>query len=208
MACSRPSDLKAKRNLTGVFQHWDCIDPQWNPGGIWAPVAIHRTGPVRISSLKVLCREANSDRATLELEAELDTAGPVEVAVETTVRGQKTDEVAAGLYEEQALAAGTNRVRWRVVVERPELWWPWALGEQPLYQVEVQVRLEGAGQRPAGGDDGAAPDPGAELHRHRERRTPVPQRGQLRADQAGPGRGQPGTAGPGRVPGAPRPGST
>ncbi len=76
VACARPSDLKAKRNLTGVFQHWDCIDPEWNPGGIWAPVRIETTGPVRIRWLKVLCREATDDAATLEIEAELDTQDP------------------------------------------------------------------------------------------------------------------------------------
>jgi beta-mannosidase len=142
VACNQPSDLKAKRNLTGVFQHWDCIDPQWNPGGIWAPVRIHRTGPVRISALKILCRDANPDRATLELEAELETEGPVEVTVDTTVRRRSDGETAADLHEDEALAAGKNQVRWRLVVERPQLWWPWALGEQPLYDVQVQIGLD------------------------------------------------------------------
>jgi beta-mannosidase len=103
---------------------------------------LHSTGPVRISSLKVLCREANADRATLDLEAELETAGPAEVAVDTTIRRADEDEVVVLLHEEQALAAGANQVRWRVPVERPQLWWPWALGGQPLYDVEVEVRLE------------------------------------------------------------------
>ena len=80
MACSRPSDLGAKRNLTGVFQHWDCIDPDWNPGGIWRPVRVEETGPVRIRSLKVLCRDATEDAATLDLEAALDTGEPRGVA--------------------------------------------------------------------------------------------------------------------------------
>ena len=44
VTCSRPHDLTAKRNLTGVFQHWDCLDPDWNPGGIWRPVRLSETG--------------------------------------------------------------------------------------------------------------------------------------------------------------------
>ncbi|HWG72775.1 MAG TPA: hypothetical protein VG184_01840, partial [Acidimicrobiales bacterium] len=44
---------------------------------------------------------------------------------------------------EQALAAGSNRVRWRVAVERPMLWWPRALGAQPRHRVEVAVALDG-----------------------------------------------------------------
>ena len=42
----------------GVFSHWDNLDPAWNPGGIWRPVRLRDTGPVRISWLRVLCTEA------------------------------------------------------------------------------------------------------------------------------------------------------
>ena len=53
VTCSKPTDLTAKRNLTGVFQHWDLIDPEWNPGGIWQPVTIpklHSPGRSKRSS--------------------------------------------------------------------------------------------------------------------------------------------------------------
>ena len=63
VACARQSDRTAKRNITGVFQHWDCLDPDWNPGGIWRPVRIERTGPVRMTRLRALCREADATRA-------------------------------------------------------------------------------------------------------------------------------------------------
>ena len=43
----------------------------------------------------------------------------------------------------QPLAPGPNRVRWRVEVLSPELWWPAGLGEQILYDVEVAVEVEG-----------------------------------------------------------------
>ena len=141
VACARPTDLTAKRNLTGIFQHWDCIDPDWNPGGIWAPVRIDETGPVRIRSLKVLCRDATEDAATLELEAELDTVEPAHRASSAPrPAGRATPDAGAEHDEEHALAAGVNQVRWRLTVERPELWWPHALGAQPLYEVDVSVR--------------------------------------------------------------------
>ena len=157
VSCSRPSDLTAKRNLTGVFQHWDCIDPDWNPGGIWAGVRIERTGPVRLLALKVLCREANAERAVLEIEARLDSPAPGPVHLATTVRRQPDPDeqprpgnepgpengteagVAIGHGQEEVLSAGANVVRWRVAVESPDLWWPRALGAQPLYRVDVEV---------------------------------------------------------------------
>jgi beta-mannosidase len=143
VTCSRPADRTAKRNLTGVFQHWDCIDPDWNPGGIWAGVRIERTGSVRIGSLKVLCREANEERAVLELEAVMDRPEPGPVTVETTVApedpGAGPAEPAARHTQEQNLSAGDNTVKWRVTIDRPRLWWPRALGDQPLYRVHVTV---------------------------------------------------------------------
>jgi beta-mannosidase len=147
VACARPTDLTAKRNLTGIFQHWDCIDPAWNPGGIWAPVKITETGPVRIRSLKVLCRDATNDAATLEVEAELDTGAAGPVTIRTTTRREGRDETAAATTEEHPLAAGSNQVRWRLTVERPDLWWPHALGDQPLYEVEVEVHASGVSDR-------------------------------------------------------------
>jgi beta-mannosidase len=136
VACPRPADRRSKRSLTGVFQHWDCIDPDWNPGGIWAGVGLERTGPVRIASLKVLCREATPERATLDLEVQLDTQAPRSVRIATSV---SRDEPVAEHEQEQVLSAGANVVRWQMAVERPALWWPRALGDQPLHEVSVEV---------------------------------------------------------------------
>lgn len=146
VSCSRPPDLKAKRNLTGVFQHWDCIDPDWNPGGIWSPVRLERCGPVRIHSLKVLCREASPERARLDLEAVLVPIRPGPVTVTTTVTPETGSVPSAVHDQEKTLAVGANTVRWRVAIQRPQLWWPRALGGQPLYRVDVAVAVDDGGR--------------------------------------------------------------
>src|SRR5437764_1848781 len=132
VGCPRPTDRTAKRSLTGVFQHWDCIDPDWNPGGIWRPVSVHETGAVRITNLLTLCGEATDVRAVLSLHATLDAAEATTVRLRTSV-GETDHEL------EQPLAAGENQVAWTVTVERPRLWWPHALGEQALEDVTVAV---------------------------------------------------------------------
>ena len=63
-------------HLTGVFQHWDCLDPDLNPGGIWRPVRLERTGPVRLRRLSVVCTEAGGESATLRFRAFADTPRP------------------------------------------------------------------------------------------------------------------------------------
>src|SRR5437879_4155689 len=84
VACAPQTDRTHKRQLTGVFQHWDCLDPDWNPGGIWQPVQLHETGPIRISRLRVLCPEATAERARRDITAQLDAADTCAVELRTT----------------------------------------------------------------------------------------------------------------------------
>jgi beta-mannosidase len=136
VACSPPADRRAKRNLTGIFQHWDCMDPAWNPGGLWRGVRIERTGPVRITRLRVLCRDADAARANVMVRAELDSDDARTVRVRTTLDGDVEREL------EHPLAKGPNSVEWTFGVDNPKLWWPRALGDQPLSQLEVTVSVD------------------------------------------------------------------
>ncbi len=137
VACAPQQDRTAKRNLTGVFQHWDCLDPDWNPGGIWRPVRLERTGPIRIVHLRVVCPEASAERAVVAVRAVLDAATAGSALLRTTV-GTVDHE------QELTLAAGENQLQWTVTVPSPALWWPHALGDQPLCDVVVEVRAQGA----------------------------------------------------------------
>jgi beta-mannosidase len=136
VACAPQRDKTAKRNLTGVFQHWDALDPEWNPGGLWRPVRLVETGPVRIEWLRVLCRDANVDRASLVLRATLDTDAPRTVRLRTTVGNYVQRD------RSQVLARGANEVEWTVGVDNPSLWWPWTMGPQDMIDVQVEVFTE------------------------------------------------------------------
>ena len=143
VTCAPQRNRTAKRNLTGVFQHWDALDPDWNPGGLWRPVHIVTTGPVRIDRLRVLCRDANTDRANLLLHARLDSDASRTVRIRTTIGNYTQRE------RVQPLARGANEVEWTLGVDNPRLWWPWSLGSPELVDVTVEVFLE---------DDDAASD--------------------------------------------------
>lgn len=137
VACSPQRQRTAKRNITGVLQHSDVLDPAWNPGGLWRPVHVHETGAVRIDRLRVLCRDANDTRAHLRLHARLDADIARTVTVRTSVDGVPAME------QVRALAAGPNEVDWDIDVPDPALWWPWSMGAQPLCEVGVEVIVEG-----------------------------------------------------------------
>ena len=136
VACPSQLNRKTKRTITGVFQNWDAMDPTWNPGGLWRPVRIDTTGPVRIDRWRVLCRDVNDSRAHLRLHARLDSDVARTVRVRTRVDGELLDQ------HEQSLAGGLNEVDWNLDVNEPRLWWPWTLGEQALCDVEVEISVD------------------------------------------------------------------
>ncbi|MFP4513737.1 MAG: hypothetical protein ACLFRV_12390, partial [Acidimicrobiales bacterium] len=130
-----------KRNLTGSFQHSSWLDPGWNPGGIWRPVRLVGTGPLRIRHSRVRCVEASEDRAVLALRAVVDAVEPTTATLRTTVAPSGDAHRDSGTDHEldHTLATGENRLEWTVTIDRPRLWWPRALGDQPLHDVTVDV---------------------------------------------------------------------
>ena len=135
--CSPQDGHRGKRNITGIFQHWDGMDRDWNPGGIWRPVHLYDTGPARIDRLRVLCRDADEARAHVLLRASVDCDQSRSVIVRTFVDGEVVT------VTERRLAAGSNELNWSIDIANPQLWWPRSLGDQPLTTVEVEVEIDG-----------------------------------------------------------------
>lgn len=163
-----------RRSLTGAFQSGTYADPAGNPGGIWRPVRVTETGPVRIARLAALCRRADAESAAVVFRATLDSDDARAVRLRTELGG--TDHEV-----DKPLAAGPNTVEWEVVVDRPTLWWPRALGAPNLLDLRVAVLTPGGGSagatggpgddgRDDGPDGGEVPGPEGPWHPSDERR--------------------------------------
>ena len=137
VTCAPQYGTTGRRNITGVFQQWEGLDRDWNPGGLWRPVRFYETGPVRIDRLRVLCRDADERRAHVVLASRLDSDEQRTITVRTMLDGAVADE------HEQVIAAGENDVEWSIDIADPKLWWPRALGDQPLVQVAIEVDVDG-----------------------------------------------------------------
>ncbi len=132
-------DDRRKTSLTGSLQTGH-LAPGGNPGGIWRDVAIDSTGPVAIRYSRLLCTEASTEAAEVVVRLVLDAAAQTEIRIDTSIVGPD-GSAAGGGVEKHDLASGENRIEWTVTVDQPDLWWPATLGQQPLYDVAVAVRL-------------------------------------------------------------------
>ncbi len=137
VTCSPERGTSGRRNITGMLQHSEAVDREWNPGGLWRTVRIHETGAVRIDRLRVLCRDADESRAHLRLHARLDALAIDTVRVRTSADGEVVGET------EHTLAAGSNDIEWSLDISSPALWWPHSLGRQPLTDIRVEVVIDG-----------------------------------------------------------------
>ena len=179
VTCDPERGTTGRRNITGLFQHSEAVARDWNPGGIWRPVLVYDTGPVKLDRLRVLCRDADETRAHLRLHARLDSDVARTVRVRTSADGAVVAET------EHPLAAGVNEIDWSLDVDRPRLWWPRALGDQPLTEIDVDVLVDGELQRPAVPPHRPARGGVERLGLLDQRRAAVPEGRQRAADAAG-----------------------
>ena len=144
--CRRFGDPDNRALLTGALQDPElCGVEDLIVGGVWRPVRLRSTGRIAIRHSRAVCAEISMGedrdehrggrgrtRARLELRAVLDVPGGGPVDLRTRVAG--TEHV-----HSHHAADGENRVEWTVDVDDPPLWWPHALGDQPLCGLTMEA---------------------------------------------------------------------
>ncbi|NNE97360.1 MAG: hypothetical protein HKN24_15185 [Acidimicrobiales bacterium] len=139
VACPPPGE-GPKQSLTGSLQSGP-LAPPTSPGGIWRPVHTQTTGPVAIRHSRLLCVDADQTSATVKIRTVLDALEAGDVRIDTSVLGPQ-GHTSGSETELHTVSKGENRLEWSVTIDQPELWWPWSLGEQPLYDMAVTVRTD------------------------------------------------------------------
>ncbi len=137
VAAPPPGSSRSKRSITGSLQQGP-LAPPGSPGGIWKPVTVTETGTTAILHSRLLCTRASEDTGEFLIRLVLDTAHAGDLRVHTSVTGPFGQAVAGG-SENHTVANGENRLEWTVEIDKPQLWWPAQLGEQPMYEVAVAV---------------------------------------------------------------------
>ena len=170
-----------KRLIKGIFSHhdtrpggaWSTRGQEKNTGGIWAPVTLVATGPIRVERVRVEPHIRGvdvGDRAVrltprgVEASGSSTAQGSVsgELVVYNksgrTVRGvaelvlrpvSSADEsrlraAPAAMHSlPLKLAPGRNRIPLNFEAGQVELWWTWDQGPARLYELTTAVRIDG-----------------------------------------------------------------
>ena len=116
------------------YQHgWDWA-PKYKNVGIWKPVKLVGWDEARLEDAYAVTGIADTEHAvlTLHLDVENATDGEYEVIVSTGST--------ALVNRSLSLSKGRHHKVFPVFIQDPQLWWPNEMGEQPLYDFEVELK--------------------------------------------------------------------
>lgn len=122
------------------YQHgWDWA-PKYKNVGIWKPVKLvaRKWNSAWLEDAYTVTKAADADSANLWLYffAYCDRFRAL-AEVEIAVDQQKTYQFEVELRE------GNQGIYLPITIEHPRLWWPNEMGEQPLYDFELKLKLDG-----------------------------------------------------------------
>jgi len=114
---------------------WDW-GPALTTAGIWKNISIEAWSIARLKSVRPIVKVANENVAVVDIEVEVEYSQPTESTFDLIGRiGEEAADI-------QALGAGIDKATLQLVVREPNLWWPIGYGEQPLYDLSVELNIE------------------------------------------------------------------
>jgi beta-mannosidase len=137
--CPNEHNKFGKRMITGVFSHWDCFDPTTNPGGIWLPVDIHYSGPVRLQNVRCHTESMNDNLAQIHYIVDVDAAWHTPVVLRWTIAPHNFAGAVQTIEQRRTLRAGQQVLRGLFKLREPRLWWTHTLGAPNLYIMTLEI---------------------------------------------------------------------
>ena len=132
-----------KTVVKGALQDWDCNNLEINPGGIFADVRLLLSRQVALDRVKATPYvELQPRRARVHCKVTLVNPSTEirRVTLHAAVAPDNFQGAATGAAATCDLVPGASEHDLWMEVPDPELWWPWDMGAQHLYQVRVTAR--------------------------------------------------------------------
>ena len=142
--------MKRRDQLYSVAQcmyGWDW-GPHGFPIGLWRPVKLRVSGPIRLDHPSIRTRIPSAAEAVCDISLDLRnlTDRPRQTALQGAIVEKETGASAAVFHEVYDLAPRETRtVHFQVPVKNPKLWWPNGMGRQDLYLLRAAA-LDGTAE--------------------------------------------------------------
>lgn len=111
---------------------WD-----WGPrlvtSGIWKPIFLQAWNSARITDLYVKQTSLATENAKLDVHTEIKSNKDFRSTIEIMINNEIV------LSEKVNLKDGENVLHFPIEINNPKLWWPNELGEQILYNIEINL---------------------------------------------------------------------
>lgn len=107
--------------------------------GIWRTISLLAYSTARLQAVHIRQDHSQPGQVTLACTTEIEQVGSGEV---TAVFNVSEASPQGGVLSTQ-YSVLSKEVKAELVVTEPQLWWPNGLGEQPLYEVQVQLLQNG-----------------------------------------------------------------
>ncbi len=137
--CPDEKAKSGKRMITGVFSHWDCLDPETNPGGIWLAPELHEARGAFIDLVRVQTLEAGEDAARVRVRASVTAVAGEALVLRARYRPATFRGRVVTFEHDVVLVAGENLLEFDHELVAPRLWWPHDLGRPDLYRLELSL---------------------------------------------------------------------
>lgn len=141
--CPDEKIRNSKRMITGVFSHWDCLDPTTNPGGIWLTPYLRVTGDRLLDSCLFQTDELDGEDAAVTVRLEVLSRRSGQAKVEIVLQPENFTGETYRFANEMELDEGRHKLAFSHVLTKPALWWTHDRGEPNLYRLTVTVSDEG-----------------------------------------------------------------
>ena len=108
--------------------------------GIWRPIGLMAFNSARVTDVYIIQDHSQKNVVSLRVVLNIEKTETAD-ALTAKVRVFYEDSIVC----QTEVACQDNTVETTVTVENPKLWWPNDLGEQPLYDVHVELIKEDVG---------------------------------------------------------------
>ena len=125
---------------------WDW-GPHGVPVGLWKPVRLRVSGPLRVQHPYVRTRIVSPSEAVCSVEVEVEnmTDRGEEGTLSCTLVEEQGGRAAGDVTKSVKLSAREiRRVSFDMTVSHPRLWWPNGMGAQDLYRLNAEVSAGGS----------------------------------------------------------------